>query len=53
MTWTFIPQIQGIVGSNIKVSNQSHDSLAITFEGKNLLVFGFQAVQLFILLTAI
>jgi len=42
-----IPQIQGIVGSNIKVSSQGQDSSAITFEGSILLVFGFQAVQLF------
>jgi hypothetical protein len=42
-----IPEIQGIIGSNVKVSSQSHDSSAITFEGPSPLVFGFQAVQLF------
>lgn len=42
-----IPEIQGIVSLNVKVSSQSHDSSAITFEGATLLVFGFQAVQLF------
>jgi hypothetical protein len=39
--------IQGIVGSNVKVSTHSQDSSAITFEGPTPLVFGFQAVQLF------
>jgi hypothetical protein len=42
-----IPPIQGVVGSNVKVSSQGQNSSAITFEGSTPLVFGFQAVQLF------
>jgi hypothetical protein len=42
-----ISEIQGMVGANVKVTSQSHDSSAITFEGPTPLVFGFQAVQLF------
>ena len=46
-TQVSIPEIQGIVGSNVQVSTQSQDSSAITFEGPTPLVFGFQAVQLY------
>lgn len=42
-----IPEIQSIVGPNIKVSSRGDTSSAMTFEGKTPLVFGFQAMQLF------
>lgn len=42
-----IPEIQKIVGGNVKVSSTGEDSSAITFEGSTPLVFGFQAWQLF------
>jgi hypothetical protein len=42
-----IPEIQGIVGSDVNVDAQSQGSAVITYEGKVLLVFGFLAVQVF------
>ena len=42
-----IPEIQSIVGGNVKVSGQAEVSSTLTFEGNTSLVFGFQAVQLF------
>jgi hypothetical protein len=42
-----VPVIQGIVGSNIKVSSEAKDSSQLTFEGKIPLVFAFQALQIF------
>jgi hypothetical protein len=42
-----IPEIQSIVGGNVKVSSQVGVSSKVTFEGSLSLVFGFQAVQLF------
>ena len=42
-----IPEIQKIVGGNVKVSSTNEESSAITFEGSTPLVFGFQAWQLF------
>ncbi len=42
-----LPQVQNLMGSNIKVTSFSQNSAAITFEGTIPLVFGFQAQQLF------
>lgn len=42
-----IPEIQEIVGSNVKVSGQTSTTSSLTYEGSTPLVFGFQAVQLF------
>jgi hypothetical protein len=42
-----LPEMQGIVGGNVKVSGDMERSTKITFEGKIDLVFGFKAVQLF------
>ena len=38
-----VPEIQGIVGADAKVSAQSSDSSKITFTGKEPIAFGFQA----------
>lgn len=38
-----VPEIQGIVGGDVKVSAQSSDSSKITFTGKEPIAFGFQA----------
>jgi len=42
-----IPEIQEIVGGNVKVSGQATTTSRIIYEGNTPLVFGFQAVQLF------
>jgi len=42
-----VPDIQGVVGENVKVSGDASATARITYEGKTPLVFGFQAVQLF------
>jgi len=42
-----LPDIQGIVGGNVKIAGQSHMASKITYEGNVPLVFGFQAVRLF------
>jgi hypothetical protein len=42
-----IPEIQKIVGGNVKVYGKGEDSSVITFEGSTPLVFGFQGWQLF------
>lgn len=42
-----LPDIQGIVGGNVKVAGQSQVASKITYEGNVPLVFGFQAVRLF------
>ena len=38
-----VPEIQGIVGADVKVSAESSDSSKITFTGKEPIAFGFQA----------
>src|SRR5262245_34982415 len=42
-----IPDIQGIVGGNIKVSGATTVTSKVTYESSVPLVFGFQAVRLF------
>jgi hypothetical protein len=42
-----VPDIQGIVGGNVKVSQQAGAGTKLTYEGSLPLVFGFQAVQLY------
>jgi hypothetical protein len=42
-----IPEIQGIVGGNVKVSGSATVSSKVTYESPVPLVFGFQAVRLF------
>lgn len=42
-----VPTIQQVVGGNVKASASSGSSGTLTFEGKEPLVFGFQAVQLY------
>ncbi|MFT3714061.1 MAG: hypothetical protein QM817_40890 [Archangium sp.] len=44
---TAVPEIQGIVGANVKVMHSSDKGTALSFEGMVPLVFGFQAVRLF------
>jgi hypothetical protein len=41
-----VPEIQQVVGANVKVSGASQKTSKITYEGPTPLVFGFQAVQL-------
>ena len=42
-----IPVIQNIVGGKLQVSKHDEKSFAVTFEGTDPLVFGFQATRLF------
>ncbi len=42
-----IPEIQGIVGGNVKVTGKAETSSKVTYVGTAPLVFGFQAVRLF------
>jgi hypothetical protein len=42
-----IPEIQGTVGGNVKVSGASSVTSKVTYESSIPLVFGFQAVRLF------
>lgn len=42
-----IPEIQGLVGSNVTITGKGDSSSIITFEGNVPLVFGFQVWQLF------
>jgi hypothetical protein len=42
-----IPEIQGIVGGNVKASGASKVTAKVTYESSVPLVFGFQAVRLF------
>ncbi len=42
-----IPEIQGIVGGNVKTSGASSVTSKVTYESSIPLVFGFQAVRLF------
>jgi hypothetical protein len=42
-----IPEIQGIVGGNVKTSGASCVTSRVTYEGAVPLVFGFQAVRLY------
>lgn len=42
-----IPDIQKIVGGNVKVTSKGKDASAITFEGSIPIAFGFQAWRLF------
>ena len=42
-----IPEIQGIVGGNVKVSGAAKVTSKVTYESSVPLVFGFQAVRLF------
>lgn len=42
-----VPEIQGLVGGNVKVTSQAANSSKLTYEGTLPLVFGFQAVRLF------
>jgi hypothetical protein len=44
-----VPSIQGVVGGNVSVSSQAEIASKLLFEGKDNLVFGFQAIQLFFL----
>jgi len=40
-----LPQIQGLVGGNVKVSQGAEGNSSLIFEGEQPLIFGFQAVQ--------
>jgi hypothetical protein len=42
-----IPEIQDIVGGNVKISAKAGETSKLTYEGSIPLVFGFKAVQLF------
>jgi hypothetical protein len=42
-----VPEIQDIVGVNVKVSGQGASTSKLSYEGRIPLVFGIQAVQLF------
>lgn len=42
-----VPEIQGIVGGNVKVSGSAAVTSKVTYESPVPLVFGFQAVRLF------
>lgn len=41
-----VPEIQGVVGANVKVSGKAERASTVTFEGPIPLAFGFQAIQL-------
>lgn len=38
-----IPEIQGVVGGDVKVSGESESASVVTYEGSRYLTFGFQA----------
>jgi hypothetical protein len=42
-----VPAIQGVVGGEVKVTQQGAGSNQVAYKGKVPLVFGFQAVRLF------
>jgi hypothetical protein len=42
-----VPAISGIVGADVKIGTSRESSSKLSFEGKELLVFGIQAVRLF------
>ena len=42
-----VPEIQKVVGGNVKVGGQSEVTSKVTYEGSVPLVFGFQAARLF------
>jgi hypothetical protein len=42
-----VPAIKDVVGTNLTVSGTGTTSSAVTYEGRDRLVFGFQAVRLF------
>lgn len=42
-----IPEIQGVVGANVKVSGKTETASKVTYSGGVPLIFGFQAVRLF------
>jgi hypothetical protein len=42
-----VPEVQGVVGAEVKVSGQGDAATKVTYEGSTPLVFGFQAVRLY------
>lgn len=42
-----VPEIQNLVGANVKITSGGGSSSTITFEGNTSLIFGFQVWQLF------
>jgi hypothetical protein len=42
-----VPEIQALVGANVKVSSENKESSKLSYEGNIPLIFGFQAVRLF------
>ena len=42
-----VPEIQGVVGGNVKVGGKAEVTSKVTYEGSVPLVFGFQAARLF------